>query len=506
MKEKSTIEYVPAVIYARYSSLGQREESLTGQIRDCKAYAERNGIKVIKEYTDAAKTGTNDQRPAFQQMIKDSGKHQFQLVLVWKLDRFSRDKYDAARYKHALSQNGVRVISCMEPISQTPEGVIMESLLEGMAQYYSMDLSLKVKRGNRESALEHKTLGIRVFGYEKDDTDHYAINADQAATVKRIFNEYAAGKPSKRIIADLNADGIRNSAGSKWTKQQIQKTLRNEKYTGVYIYSDIVRDEGGMPAIISKELFHKVQNLLDTHKISPASGRDVRYLLTGKIFCGMCGAAMVGESAQSHTKRKYYYYTCINKHEHKCSMRRIRKDAVEEVVIKALSDRVNDDAFLDKLADTVILDLEKKNTDHAEQDALEDQLKETDRKIRNIEKAVEDGLYTPNLKARLDDLIDQRAQLDEAIRLAKIKKPMLSREDILFVLRSLRGNPSDQDYRDKLVRLFLNSVYIFDDDTAVLAVNFQSNDGKPIEFKAALKAKNGSSLVSTGAPLCEEEW
>ena len=179
---------------------------------------------------------------------------------------------------------------------------------------------------------------------------------------------------------------------------------------------------------------------------------------------------------------------------------------MEEVVIKALSDRVNDDAFLDKLADTVILDLEKKNTDHAEQDALEDQLKETDRKIRNIEKAVEDGLYTPNLKARLDDLIDQRAQLDEAIRLAKIKKPMLSREDILFVLRSLRGNPSDQDYRDKLVRLFLNSVYIFDDDTAVLAVNFQSNDGKPIEFKAALKAKNGSSLVSTGAPLCEEEW
>lgn len=510
MKEKSTLEYVPAVIYARYSSSGQREESLTGQIRDCKAYAERNGIKVINEYTDAAKTGTNAQRPAFQQMIKDSAKHQFQLVLVWKLDRFSRDKYDAARYKHVLSQNGVRVISCMEPISQTPEGVIMESLLEGMAQYYSMDLSVKVKRGDRESALEHKTLGVKVFGYKKDDTDHYVINPDQAATVKRIFTEYAAGKSSKEIIKNLNADGIRNNAGSKWTKQQLQKTLRNEKYTGVYIYSDVVRDEGGMPVIIPKELFRKVQNMLDKHRISPASGRDVRYLLTGKIFCGKCGAAMVGESAQSHTRRKYYYYTCINKHEHKCSMRRIRKDVVEATVIKALSDRVNDDAFLDKLADTVIRDLEKKNADHAELDAMEDQLKEVDRKIHNIEKAIEDGLYTPNLKTRLEDLTDQHTQLDDAIRLAKIKKPVLTREDILFALRSLRGDPADQDYCEKLVRLFLNSVYIFDDDTAVLAVNFQSNDGKPITFKAALAVKEetskGSTFVKAGAPLCEEEW
>lgn len=145
----SAIELVPAVIYARFSSSGQREESIIGQVRDCRSYAERFGYRILRTYEDRAKTGTNDNRPAFQQMIRDSAKHQFQAVIVWKLDRFSRDKYDAARYKHVLSQNGVRVISAMEPISSNPEGVIMESLLEGMAQYYSMDLSMKVKRGNR---------------------------------------------------------------------------------------------------------------------------------------------------------------------------------------------------------------------------------------------------------------------------------------------------------------------------------------------------------------------
>lgn len=500
MKEKTTLEYVPAVIYARYSSSGQREESLTGQIRDCKAYAERNGIKVIKEYTDAAKTGTNDQRPAFQQMIKDSAKHQFQIVLVWKLDRFARDKYDSARYKHQLSQNGVRVISVMEPISESPEGVIMESLLEGMAQYYSMDLSLKVKRGNRESALEHKTLGIRIFGYKKDDTDHYIIDPETAPVVQRIFNEYASGKKSKEIIDDLNAEGIRTNTGKEWTKQQIQKTLRNERYTGVYIYSDVARDEGGMPAIITKKLWQKVQTMMDKKRISPASGRDVHYLLTGKIFCGKCGGAMVGESATSHSHKKYYYYTCINKHGHTCDMHRVRKDVVEDAVINALSDQINDDDFLSRLADAVITDLQKKNADHSELDALNDQLKETNRKINNIEKAIEDGIYTQNLKVRLEDLSSQQGQLQKSISLLKLNRPMLTRDDIIYALLQLRGDPADQQYREKLVRLFLNSVYVFDDDTAALAINFQSSDGKPITFKAALKVKEeSSSLVTAGA-------
>ena len=498
----SDLELTPAVIYARFSSSGQREESITGQLRDCKAYADRAGFKIVNTYEDRAKTGTNDNRPAFQQMIKDSARHQFQAVIVWKLDRFSRDKYDAARYKHVLSQNGVKVFSAMEPISATPEGVIMESLLEGMAQYYSMDLSLKVKRGNRESALEHKTLGIKVYGYKRDQTDHYQIDPDTAPIVKRIFEEYASGKRSKDIENELNAEGIRTSTGHVWTNQIIQRVLRNVRYSGVYYYSDVVRDEDGMPAIVSKDLFAKVQEKLDRKRISPASSRDVHYLLTGKIFCGKCGSAMIGESAASHTMKKYYYYTCIKKHKHQCDMYRVKKDEVEKAVVKALSDQVNDEAFLNQLADAVLKHQEEKNADHSELDALNDQLKEVDRKIHNIEKAIEDGLYTPSMKERMEELTAQQDQLDESIRVYKLDKPQLTREDIMYVLHSLSGDPSDPQYAQKLVDIFLNSVYIFDDDTAALAVNFQTSDGQPITIKTALKVKKeSSSLIASGAPL-----
>ena len=210
---------------------------------------------------------------------------------------------------------------------------------------------------------------------------------------------------------------------------------------------------------------------------------------------------MIGESAASHTMKKYYYYTCIKKHKHQCDMYRVKKDEVEKAVVKALSDQVNDEAFLNQLADAVLKHQEEKNADHSELDALNDQLKEVDRKIHNIEKAIEDGLYTPSMKERMEELTAQQDQLDESIRVYKLDKPQLTREDIMYVLHSLSGDPSDPQYAQKLVDIFLNSVYIFDDDTAALAVNFQTSDGQPITIKTALKVKKeSSSLIASGAP------
>ena len=136
-----------AVIYARYSSDNQREESIEGQIRECTAYAEKNGITIVKHYIDRALSAKTDNRPEFQQMIKDSEKRLFDIVLVWKLDRFARNRYDSARYKTQLKRNGVKLVSATEVISAGPEGIILESVLEGYAEYYSADLSEKVVRG-----------------------------------------------------------------------------------------------------------------------------------------------------------------------------------------------------------------------------------------------------------------------------------------------------------------------------------------------------------------------
>lgn len=126
-----------AVIYARYSSDNQREESIEGQLRECMAFAERKGYRVIRSYADRAISGKRaDNRPEFQQMIADSSKGEFEAVIVWKIDRFSRDKYDSVCYKSKLNKNGVSVISATEPIDNSPEGKLMESIFEGFSEYY----------------------------------------------------------------------------------------------------------------------------------------------------------------------------------------------------------------------------------------------------------------------------------------------------------------------------------------------------------------------------------
>ena len=453
---------IPAVIYARFSSSGQREESITGQIRECQAFADRSGYRIIDIYEDRAKTGTNADRPAFQQMIKDAAHKQFQAVIVWKLDRFSRDKYDAARYKHVLSQYGVKVVSAMEPISSSPEGVIMESLLEGMAQYYSMDLSMKVKRGNRESALEHKTVGMRMLGYRPDATDHFEIDPDTAPIVKRIFTEYVSGRSSKDIIDGLNSDGIRTRTGNAWKKASLAHILKNERYAGTYIFGDY-REDNAMPAIISHDTWETAQRIMNAHKKKPAASRTVKYLLTGKIFCGMCGSPMIGESAKSKTGRMYYYYHDTSKG---CKMRRMSKDKIEDRVIEFLASLVNDDTFINQLED-----------------------------------AIEQGIVTRTTKDRLASLEDRQDELTAALARAKEEVPVFSRNEVIEVLRHMRGNPSDERYRQKLVDIFLNAVYIFrDDGMLTISVNYQGERGEPMSYDVALDVKS-SSLEYRGLPV-----
>ena len=120
-----------AVIYARYSSDNQTEQSIEGQLRVCEEYAKKNNILILGTYIDRAMTGTNDNRPDFQRMIKDSSRKEWNYVICYKLDRFSRNKYETAIHKKTLRDNGVKVLSAMENIPDTPEGIILESLLEG---------------------------------------------------------------------------------------------------------------------------------------------------------------------------------------------------------------------------------------------------------------------------------------------------------------------------------------------------------------------------------------
>ena len=261
-----------AVIYARYSSDNQREESIEGQIRECTAYAEKNGMTVVKHYIDRAYSAKTANRPEFQQMVKDSEKRLFDVVLVWKIDRFARDRYDAAHYKHILQRNHVKLVSATEPISDTPAGIMMESMLTGMAEYYSAELSEKVVRGMTENVLKGKYNGGTVpIGYRIDENRFFQIDPLKAPFVVEAFKKYNEGATMKEIMNWLNQQGVTTNRNQKFTYNSVQTLLTNRRYIGENRFQDIVMPDT-VPVIVDKELFERVQEKIAKNRRGPAQG------------------------------------------------------------------------------------------------------------------------------------------------------------------------------------------------------------------------------------------
>ena len=257
------------VIYARYSCSNQREESIEGQLKVCYKYAQDNNYNVVAEYIDRAMSGTTDRRPEFKRMIIDSKKRQFEGVLVYQLNRFSRDRYDSANNKAILKKNGVKVISACERISDDASGVLMESVLEGMAEYYSKELSQKVIRGMNINATKCISNGGTIpLGFYIDENKKYQINSETAPIVVRIFEMYSNGYTMKEIIDFLNARGYKTVKGNQFNKNSLSRILTNKKYIG-YI-SRIEKDKGW------DTYLHLIKELVDDNLIN-----DYKFLLVG---------------------------------------------------------------------------------------------------------------------------------------------------------------------------------------------------------------------------------
>ena len=490
-----------AVIYARYSSDSQREASIEGQLRDCKDYAEKNGITVVGTYIDRAYSAKTDDRPDFQRMIKDSGKKIFDVVLVWKLDRFARNRFDAVNYKYQLEKNGVHLVSAMEPISQGPEGIMVESMLIGMAEYYSAELALKVARGERENALQCKyNGGVVPLGFTIGKEDRlYHIDPETAPIVQEIFSRYADGEPAEKIAASLNERGLRTRTGKPFVKNSFFQIFRNRRYIGEYRYKDIVTP-GGIPAIVDQDLFDRVQQRFEQNRI--AHGRpakeDVSYLLTTKLFCGKCGTLMGGESGTSHMGNTYYYYKCGNAKRHgkaHCDLKAIRKEPLERFVVDTAIKVIFSDEIIERLIDLVMEAQQKENT---RLPVLKDQLRDTEKRLANLLEAIEQGILTPTTKQRLDELEARKEALNTSILEEELKKPVLTREWMRFWFEKFRkGDMRDMEHQRQIIDTFVNSVYVFD-DRVVLNFNF-TDDSKTISREEVL----GSSAVDN-APLVEK--
>ena len=488
-----------AVIYARYSSDNQREESIEGQIRECTAYAEKNGITVVKHYIDRAFSAKTDNRPEFQQMIKDSGKKLFDVVLVWKFDRFARNRFDSANYKMILKKNGVHLISVMEPIAEGSQGILVETLLEGMAEYYSAELSEKVIRGQTENALKGKcTGGTGTIGYKIDDDKFYHLDPLTAPLVLEAFQRYDNGDKMVEIVNFLNDKGVRNMLGGKMTHSSVNTMLKNRRYIGELSFRDIVVPDA-IPVVVPKDLFDRVQKRLDKNKRAPACGKaDEEYLLTTKLFCGKCGTLMGGESGTSHMGNTYYYYKCGNAKRHgkaHCDLKAIRKEPLERFVVDTAIKVIFSDEIIERLIDLVMEAQQQENT---RLPVLKEQLRDTEKRLANLLEAIEQGILTSTTKQRLDELEARKEALNTSILEEELKKPVLTREWIRFWLEKFRkGDVGSTEHQRQIIDTFVNSVYVFD-DRVVLNFNF-TDDAKTVTREEVL----GSSAVDNAPPKQE---
>lgn len=470
-------------IYARFSSDKQRSESIEDQIAACEDYAKAHGLKVVATYADYAKSGTREDRPQFQLMVAESGEGMWSTLLVYKLDRFARDRFAAAVYRRRLEENGVALVSAMESIPDTPEGSILESVIEGFNEYYSRNLGQNVSRGMNGNARRCMANGVAVYGYDVGEDGRYVINEEEAANVKALFNFAATRATRKEMLEWMDERGIRNSRGNKYNYNSLRLLLSCEKYVGTYIFGD-VRIDGGMPQIIERDLFDRVQLSQRTRP------RVNAFPLSGILFDDETGLPYHGTSGTGCSGKSYLYYAC----KLESGTVRYNKDdveqAVEEVISKAFSERSVAEAIAD-----AALELISAQFDGGELREAEEKLKAARNRRERLLDAIEDGVPVADVKPRLDETRAEIEKLTQTcVALAHPNIP--SREWIVeWVCRELGREMTKSD-----IRRTIDSATI--DERGVLRVRIPWLAGLPIETKKSGEhaGKSMFAAVTDGRP------
>lgn len=468
-----------AVVYARYSSHRQGEQSIEGQLAEAQKYAAAHGLTIIHEYCDRALTGRNDNREQFQLMLADAAKHSFDALIIWKTDRIGRNKEEIALNKYHLKKNGIKIHYIAEMIPDTPEGIILESVIEGMAAYYSEQLSQNIRRGQRASAAKaQSTGGNRPLGYKTGPDKKFIIDPETAPTVRLIYDLYAQGQTMAQIIRTLNDKGLRTLRGRPFTNNSLRTLLKNEKYIGVYTYKDEIRIENAIPPIVEPEVFYKVQEMLKyNQKAAAHKNSKADYLLTEKLFCGQCGAMMVGVSGTSKTGAAHHYYYCTEKRKKRCSKRPVRQIWIENLVLECVIALIQNEELLEFIAENTYQYYLTQNTETAYTESLQKTLNDVEKSISNLIRAMEAGIFNESTKQRMEELDNQKAELKTALDAAKLKVDLgLTKEHILYFLhRFTEMDYTDEACQKQLIKTFVNSVFVYD-DKVVLTFNYSGDD------------------------------
>ena len=468
-----------AVIYARFSSSGQNEQSIESQIRICSEYAESQGYNVIKTYADKARTGTNDSRPSFQRMIKDAASGAFEFIIVYMFDRFARNRRDSIMYKEMLKEDyGIRVLSATQPISDDEGGEFYEMFLEWNDEKYSKRLSKRVRNG-LDTSVENGTFcgGFLIYGYKirkepiagkRDKFIKYVeIDEEQAEIVRYVFTEYDKGVSKKDIATALNAQGKRFN-GKPFTGKTFDKYIVNRKYTGEFYFGERLC-KNTYPQIIDTALFERVQERLAANRYTAGGEATARepYLLTGKAFCAHCETPMVSDGGTSKTGKQHHYYACKSKKKGNCNKQREEKDKLEMYVTQMVQEFLSNP----KNAEIAVRDTLR----YYDQRTGTETIKSLETRIANARKDIEEmttafieaknNLLRATIEKRMneyetliDDLESQKAQLERERGLRVTEKDLLA-----FIAELLKGNPADKEYQRKVIDNLVYKVFVADD-------------------------------------------
>ena len=510
MTDYNTNKKIQAVGYCRFSSDMQREESIDAQKRYISAYAAQGEYQIEHFYCDRARSGKNTKRPAFQQMISDAKQGKFQAIIVHKLDRFSRSTEDTLRIINELKDFDVSVISAYERFESTPMGDLMLKFVSGMSEWYIANLANEVLKGQRENAYKGLSNGGRgCLGYNIVNKK-YEINEEEAKAVRLIFQMYSDGYGYNSIIDRLNALGYKTKAGRSFGKNSLYAILNNEKYTGVFIFNqiaksdsrgkrnshkkkpdnEIIRIEGGVPAIISRELWNRVQAI---RKINPKgkSHNKYFYLLSGLIYCGECGCKMHGNPRNTgNGGPTYVTYRCNRRdNNHTCSNGEVRKEYVESFVIEELFDHFFNSTAVPEITRELNKKLrESSNSSDDEYKEYSATLKVLNKSRDNLVEAIENTGYNQTLGAKLKDLEKQIEDCETFLQKCegrRKKAPVFTEEQVIQNLSKIKefAKSSHKEEVRAMIQQYVERVTVFHDRVEVVfKVAFNSDLGNSTTF------------------------
>lgn len=453
-----------AVVYARYSSERQNDQSIEGQLDICQRYAAENGLTIIDTYIDRAMTGTNDQRPAFQQMLADCAKPvPWDIVLVYAIDRFGRNSIEIALNKQKLKKNNKTLISATQRTSENIDGsknldgILLENMYIGLAEYYSAELSQKVKRGIHENRKKGLYCGgALLFGYRAVDRK-IVVHEDEAKIVRLIFDQYAHGKDAKTILRELTAQGVKHRS-KPFAVNTFYDMLHNPKYIGIAHLSDGVYDNI-YPPIVPKPLFDEVQAILAKNKLG-AKSRDTDYLLKRKCICGYCGKHIHAETGTARDGSVRHYYKCEGRKKyHICQKSVIKQDDLEQLVIQTTHNILNSQENIDTIADAVMQIHEKRMHDKSLLNILYAERDDAQRIIDNIMNAIEQGILTPTTKTRMEQAEEKLSEIKEKILIEQYNlQNQLKREQVVeFLQHTILQSPQ------LMIHTLIKKIVLYDD-------------------------------------------